>query len=337
MEKVVILSRHFRTRYGGGERCDEKLLSSIRELGREVTLIFEDECDQIEIIDGVECISIRKAKSEISLPKFRVFYYFFYLRFAIISYLRLRSNNVEYQFVFLSGPPTIVVPFLTKKVFVSFHGKMHRSWRPLIGFCNAILDYGAHNLDLVKKVVLPFAPPMQYRPYEINNFVKRRSACFVGRIVPVKNLIETASKLKELNVDLDIFGTGDTKIIEELKTFDNVNLHGFLKFHEYDPEEYKHAFIVNLSHSESYNLVIREFSCSYGLPCLVTESADPFNFVQHGTNGLSYSDVSNITHADIMRLLDLDSVHVREFSLRRVEKEIETNMSSLSRLKQLMS
>lgn len=161
----------------------------------------------------------------------------------------------------------------------------------------------------------------------------------VGRLAPEKhfeNIIPTAKALRETGIDFTwhIVGEGpersqlDTLIAEnDLK--DYVILEG-RKANPYPYMKYANLF-VHPSYVESQGLTVLE-AMALGVPCVVTKSRGPCEFIQDGVNGLLTEQSSESLTARVLEILNDKTLYQRirentkcpeQFSPEHVMRQIE--------------
>ena len=154
---------------------------------------------------------------------------------------------------------------------------------------------------LNNKDTLEFIPlALNYYPKdnELSN-LNNKNLIAVGRLDKIKgydDLIKVMSLVckKDKDIKLNLFGDGPEKenlikLINEYKLNDNIKLWGF-QTPEFIKEYYQNsALYVMTSHEESFGLVVIE-AMSYGLPCILFDSAKGPLDVVNNTNGYIIKD-----------------------------------------------
>lgn len=330
---VVILSRHYLRKFGGGERCDQYLNNFLTENNFKC-LIVAEACDK-EIENQNNIKTVKASKVRLHSISYRLTYYFEYLFFSIkVRFLLLRiKDQLSPCTVYIgSGPPTVYLPFIFKKVFISFHGKYHKSWIPFVKYLSGVLDFGAHNkCEPRNEHYYDLMPP-------IKNIIKNRSyfrkktteitALCICRLTSIKRLDKIISFCNRHGIVLDLYGTGDPRILYNLSSSQRINIMGALT--DENPINKYYDFLISFSDYESYNMVIREAGIA-GIPSLVLKSADPFNFVTNYLNGFCASDESKISFLTIKKITEISTKIATEVSKYKVNADNSSNITELNK------
>lgn len=164
----------------------------------------------------------------------------------------------------------------------------------------------------------------------------------VGRLAPEKhfeNIIPAAKVLREKDTDFTwhIVGDGSERakleaLIAESDLKDHVILEGS-KSNPYPYIKYADLF-VHPSYVESQGLTVLE-AMALGVPCVVTKSRGPCEFIKDGVNGLLTEQSPESLTEKVLTILNDKKLyqHIKEntkcpeqFSPERVMKQIETMM-----------
>ena len=162
----------------------------------------------------------------------------------------------------------------------------------------------------------------------------------VGRLAPEKhfeNTIPTAKALWEKGIDFiwHIVGEGPERAkLEALIAENDLNDHVILEGSKANPYPYiKYAgLFVHPSYVESQGLTILE-AMALGVPCVVTESLGPCEFIENGINGLLTKQSPESLTEKVLAILNDKELyqHIKEntkcpeqFGPERVMKQIET-------------
>ncbi len=162
----------------------------------------------------------------------------------------------------------------------------------------------------------------------------------VGRLAPEKhfeNIIPTAKVLRETGIDFTwhMVGEGPERsqleaLIAENDLKDHVILEGS-KANPYPYMKYADLF-VHPSYVESQGLTVLE-AMALGVPCVVTKSRGPCEFIEDGVNGLLTEQSPESLAEEVLAILNDKKLyqHIKEntkcpeqFSPERVMKQIET-------------
>lgn len=162
----------------------------------------------------------------------------------------------------------------------------------------------------------------------------------VGRLAPEKhfeNTIPAAKALRETGTDFTwhIVGEGPERaklevLIAEYELKDHVILEGS-KANPYPYIKYADLF-VHPSYVESQGLTVLE-AMTLGVPCVVTKSLGPCEFIEDGVNGLLTEQSPESLAEEVLAILNDKELyqHIKEntkcpeqFSPERVMKQIET-------------
>lgn len=161
----------------------------------------------------------------------------------------------------------------------------------------------------------------------------------VGRLVPEKhfeNIIPIAKTLRDMSTDFvwQIVGEGPERsqletLIAENDLKDHVILDGS-KTNPYPYMKYADLF-VHPSYVESQGLTVLE-AMALGVPCVVTKSRGPCEFIEDGVNGLLTEQSPESLAEEVLAILNDKKLyqHIKEntkcpeqFSPERVMKQIE--------------
>ena len=161
----------------------------------------------------------------------------------------------------------------------------------------------------------------------------------VGRLAPEKhfeNIIPAAKTLRETGIDLTwhIVGEGPERskleaLIAENDLKDHVVLEGS-KSNPYPYIKYADLF-VHPSYVESQGLTILE-AMTLGVPCVVTKSLGPCEFIEDGVNGLLTEQSPESLTEKVLTILNDKELYQyikkntrcpEQFSLKQVMKQIE--------------
>ncbi len=161
----------------------------------------------------------------------------------------------------------------------------------------------------------------------------------VGRLAPEKhfeNVIPAAKALREAGADFvwHIVGEGPERTkLEVLIADSGLESHVVLEGSKMNPYPYmKYAqLFVHPSYVESQGLTVLE-AMSLSVPCVVTKSRGPCEFIQDGVNGLLTEQSPESLTARVLEILNDKALYQRirentkcpkQFSPERVMKQIE--------------
>lgn len=161
----------------------------------------------------------------------------------------------------------------------------------------------------------------------------------VGRLAPEKhfeNVIPAAKALRESGTDFvwHIVGEGSERTkLEALIADSGLESHVVLEGSKTNPYPYiKYAqLFVHPSYVESQGLTVLE-AMALGVPCVVTKSRGPCEFIQDGINGLLTEQSQESLTARVLEILNDKALYQRirentkcpkQFSPERVMKQIE--------------
>lgn len=162
----------------------------------------------------------------------------------------------------------------------------------------------------------------------------------VGRLAPEKhfeNIIPVAKTLRDMRTDFvwHIVGEGPEQArLESLIVENDLKDHVILEGSKTNPYPYmKYAdLFVHPSYVESQGLTVLE-AMALGVPCVVTKSRGPCEFVEDGVNGLLTEQVPEDLTAKVLEILKNHALYQRikentkcpgQFSPDQVMKQIET-------------
>lgn len=162
----------------------------------------------------------------------------------------------------------------------------------------------------------------------------------VGRLAPEKhfeNIIPIAKTLRAMSTDFvwHIVGDGSEHArLESLIAENDLKDHVILEGSKANPYSYmKYAdLFVHPSYIESQGLTVLE-AMALGVPCVVTKSLGPCEFIEDGVNGLLTEQSPESLAEEVLAILNDKKLyqHIREntkcpeqFSPERVMKQIET-------------
>ena len=162
----------------------------------------------------------------------------------------------------------------------------------------------------------------------------------VGRLAPEKhfeNIIPAAKTLRETGIDFTwhIVGEGPERSkLETLIVENNLEDHVILKGSKANPYPYiKYAdLFVHPSYVESQGLTVLE-AMALGVPCVVTKSRGPCEFIEDGINGLLTEQSPESLAEKVLTILNDKELyrHIKDntkcperFSPERVINQIET-------------
>lgn len=161
----------------------------------------------------------------------------------------------------------------------------------------------------------------------------------VGRLAPEKhfeNIIPVAKALRDMSTDFvwHIVGDGSEQArLESLIVENDLKDHVILEGSKTNPYPYmKYAdLFVHPSYVESQGLTVLE-AMTLGVPCVVTKSRGPCEFIVDGVNGLLTEQVPEDLTAKVLEILKNHALYQRikentkcpgQFSPDRVMKQIE--------------
>lgn len=164
----------------------------------------------------------------------------------------------------------------------------------------------------------------------------------VGRLAPEKhfeNIIPTAKALREMGTDFTwhIVGEGSERSkLESLIVESALKNHVILEGSKSNPYPYmKYAdLFVHPSYVESQGLTVLE-AMALGVPCVVTKSRGPCEFIEDGVNGLLTEQSPESLAEEVLAILNDKKLYQyikentkcpEQFSPERVMKQIETMM-----------
>ena len=162
----------------------------------------------------------------------------------------------------------------------------------------------------------------------------------VGRLAPEKhfeNIIPVAKMLRDMSTDFvwHIVGDGSEQArLESLIVENDLKDHVILDRSKTNPYPYmKYAdLFVHPSYVESQGLTVLE-AMALGVPCVVTKSRGPCEFIEDGVNGLLTEQSSESLAEEVLAILNDKKLyqHIKEntkcpeqFGPERVIKQIET-------------
>lgn len=162
----------------------------------------------------------------------------------------------------------------------------------------------------------------------------------VGRLAPEKhfeNIIPVAKTLRDMSTDFvwHIVGDGSEHArLESLIAENDLKDHVILEGSKANPYSYmKYAdLFVHPSYIESQGLTVLE-AMALGVPCVVTKSLGPCEFIEDGVNGLLTEQSPESLAEEVLAILNDKKLyqHIKEntkcpeqFSPERVMKQIET-------------
>lgn len=161
----------------------------------------------------------------------------------------------------------------------------------------------------------------------------------VGRLAPEKhfeNIIPVAKALRDMSTDFvwHIVGDGSEQArLESLIVENDLKDHVILEGSKTNPYPYmKYAdLFVHPSYVESQGLTVLE-AMALGVPCVVTKSRGPCEFIEDGINGLLTEQVPEDLTAKVLEILKNHALYQRikentkcpgQFAPDRVMKQIE--------------
>lgn len=205
--------------------------------------------------------------------------------------------------------------------------------------------------EMLKRVLPEFADKMVCIPNMLDEEAIRQKAVnspyadgmmhivSVGRLAPEKhfeNIIPAAKALRESGIDFvwHIVGEGAERAkLEASITDSGLESHVILEGSKKNPYSYmKYAnLFVHPSYVESQGLTVLE-AMALGVPCVVTKSRGPCEFIQDGINGLLTEQSPESLTARVLEILSDKALYQRlqenmkcpeQFSPEQVMKRIE--------------
>lgn len=235
------------------------------------------------------------------------------------------------------------------------HGEFNRdraAYTDTCGKVDAIAVVSQACEEMLKHVLPDFADKLVCIPNMVDEDALRQKAVnspyaadalhivSVGRLAPEKhfeNVIPAASTLREHGVAFtwSIVGEGPERArLEALIADRGLENHVILEGNKTNPYPYmKHAeLLVHPSYVESQGLTVLE-AMALGVPCVVTKSRGPCEFIQDGINGLLTEQSPESLTAKVLEILNDKALYQRiqentkcpeQFSPEQVMTRIET-------------
>lgn len=149
---------------------------------------------------------------------------------------------------------------------------------------------------------------LEYCPYADGTLLHIVSICRFSAEKCVENVLFVAKKLKERNITFCWHLIGDGELKDKLrKTASDYNILDVLVFEGIQPNPYPYLKAANLfvhpSYVESQGIVVLE-AMALGIPCVVTKSIGPCEFIFDEINGLLTEQHRDALAAQTVRILE---------------------------------